>query len=155
MQIPLKVDYGVRALVDLAIHRQNAPLRASEIASRTMIPEAYLAQVLHALGKAGMVRAQRGPHGGHMLALDPGEIRLSEVMECLGATENLVYCLDDSAVCIHAPSCAQREVWQEVELAVYRILDSRTIGHLVDRSNEILRSRASGTEAVALGDRRN
>ena len=155
MQIPIKVDYGVRALVDLAIHRQNSPLRASEIAGRTMIPEAYLAQVLHALGKAGMVKAQRGPHGGHTLALEPEEIRLSEVMECLGATENLVYCLDDSAVCIHAPSCAQREVWQEVELAVYRILDSRTIGHLVDRSNEILRSRESGTQAVALGDRRN
>ncbi len=154
MQIPLKVDYGVRALVDLAIHRQAAPLRASEIASRTMIPEAYLAQVLHALGKAGMVKAQRGPHGGHMLALDPEEIRLSEVMECLGAAENLVYCLDDSAVCIHAPSCAQREVWQEVELAVYRILDSRTIGYLVDRSEEILRDRAAGTRAVVLAGRR-
>lgn len=145
----------MRALVDLAIHRQNAPLRTSEIAGRTMIPEAYLAQVLHALGKAGMVKAQRGPRGGHTLALDPEDIRLSEVMECLGTAENLVYCLDDNAVCIHAPSCAQREVWQEVELAVYRILDSRTIGHLVDRSNEILRNRAMGTQTVVLQDRRN
>lgn len=155
MQIPIKVDYGVRALVDLAIHRQNSPLRASEIAGRTMIPEAYLAQVLHALGKAGMVKAQRGPHGGHTLALDPEDIRLSEVMECLGSSENLVYCLDDTAVCIHAPSCAQREVWQEVEFAVYRILESRTIGHLVDRSHEILRNRASGTQTAVLHDRRN
>ncbi len=155
MQIPIKVDYGVRALVDLAIHRQNSPLRTSEIASRTMIPEAYLAQVLHALGKAGMVKAQRGPRGGHTLALEPEEIRLSEVMECLGASENLVFCLDDTAVCIHAPSCAQREVWQEVELAVYRILDSRTIGNLVDRSYEILRNRASGTQVALLQDRRN
>ena len=155
MQIPIKVDYGVRALVDLAMNRQNSPLRASEIAGRTMIPEAYLAQVLHALGKAGMVKAQRGPHGGHTLALDPEDIRLSEVMECLGSSENLVYCLDDTAVCIHAPSCAQREVWQEVELAVYRILESRTIGHLVDRSHEILRNRASGTQTATLHDRRN
>ena len=155
MQIPIKVDYGVRALVDLAIHRQSAPLRASEIAGRTMIPEAYLAQVLHALGKAGMVKAQRGPHGGHTLALDPEEIRLSEVMECLGSAENLVYCLDDNAVCIHAPSCAQREVWQEVELAVYQILDSRTIGSLVDRSREILKNRAMMTQPTVLQDRRN
>ena len=155
MQIPIKVDYGVRALVDLAIHRRSAPLRASEIAGRTMIPEAYLAQVLHALGKAGMVKAQRGPHGGHTLALDPEDIRLSEVMECLGSTENLVYCLEDNAVCIHAPSCAQREVWQEVELAVYQILDSRTIGNLVDRSQEILKNRASLTQPAVLQDRRN
>ena len=134
---------------------KNSPLRASEIAGRTMIPEAYLAQVLHALGKAGMVKAQRGPHGGHTLALDPEDIRLSEVMECLGSSENLVYCLDDTAVCIHAPSCAQREVWQEVEFAVYRILESRTIGHLVDRSHEILRNRASGTQTAVSHDRRN
>ena len=102
-----------------------------------------------------MVKAQRGPHGGHTLALDPEDIRLSEVMECLGSSENLVYCLDDTAVCIHAPSCAQREVWQEVEYAVYRILESRTIGHLVDRSHEILRNRASGTQTAVLHDRRN
>ena len=155
MQIPIKVDYGVRALVDLAIHRQNAPVRASEIASRTMIPEAYLAQVLHALGKAGLVKAQRGPRGGHALALDPEDIRLSEVIECLGVSENLVYCLDDTAICIHAPSCAQREVWREVEIAVYSILDSHTIGNLVDRSNEILRDRMSGTQTSLLTDRRN
>ena len=155
MQIPLKVDYGVRALVDLAMHRQNSPLRASEIASRTMIPEAYLAQVLHTLGKAGMVKAQRGPQGGHTLALDPHQIRLSEVMECLGTSENLVFCLDDTAVCIHAPSCAQREVWQEVELAVYRILDSRTIGNLVDRSREILRDRALAAQPVLSQESRN
>ena len=134
MHIPVKVDYGVRALVDLAMHRQNAPVRASDIAGRTMIPPPYLAQVLHALGKAGMVRSQRGPHGGHALAVEPNDISLSMVMDCLGPNDNLVACLEDLKACIHVPSCAQREVWQEVELTVYRILSTKTIGDLVDRS---------------------
>ena len=148
MHIPVKVDYGVRALVDLAIHHQSAPVRASEIAGRTMIPEPYLAQVLHALGRAGLVRSQRGRQGGHTLAMDPGDISLSCVMECLGPSDNLVACLDDMKACIHVPTCAQREVWQEVDLAVDRILKSRTIGDLVDRSYAILTGTTSSTQPV-------
>ena len=61
MHIPMKVDYGVRALVDLALHAGDGPVRAADIASRTVIPEAYLAQVLHALNKSGFVSSHRGP----------------------------------------------------------------------------------------------
>ena len=155
MQIPMKVDYGVRALVDLAMRECDSPVRASDIASRAMIPESYLAQVLHALGRAGIVKSQRGPQGGHSLALAPEDIRLSAVMTCLGSAENLVFCLDDSAACAHAPSCAQRELWNEVALAVYRILDSRTIAQLVDRSREITRARMVDQRPVELANIRN
>ncbi len=137
MHIPVKVDYGVRALVDLAMHRAAAPVRASEIAGRTMIPEPYLAQVLHTLGRAGLVRSQRGRLGGHSLAVEPDDIRLSIVMDCLGPNDNLVPCLEDMNACIHVPVCAQREVWHEVELAVDRVLSSRTIADLVARSYAI------------------
>lgn len=137
MHIPVKVDYGVRALVDLAIHRAAAPVRASEIAGRTMIPEPYLAQVLYALGRAGLVRSQRGRLGGHSLAVEPDDISLSYVMDCLGPNDNLVPCLQDMNACIHVPVCAQREVWHEVELAVDRVLSSRTIADLVARSHAI------------------
>ena len=61
MYIPIKVDYGVRALVDLALYGAGGPVRASEIAKRTVIPEQYLAQVLHTLNKNGFTGSHRGP----------------------------------------------------------------------------------------------
>ena len=131
MCIPMKVDYGVRALVDLALNGSDAPVRAGEIASRTVIPEQYLAQVLHALSKGGFTRSQRGPQGGHLLAMHPSEIRLSKVMTCLGGTEAPVACLADNTICIHSQACAQREVWRTVAEAVFNILDSTTIEDLV------------------------
>ena len=155
MHIPVKVDYGVRALVDLAMNRASEPVRASEIASRTMIPEPYLAQVLLSLGRAGMVRSQRGPQGGHALAVEPSEISLNTVMDCLGARETLVACLEDLKSCIHVPTCAQREVWQEVELAVYQILSSRTIGDLVDRSYVLTARRGTDPQPAAFRNSRN
>lgn len=142
MQIPMKVDYGVRALVDLAQYANEGPVRANEIARRTAIPEPYLAQVLHALGRNGMIRSQRGPQGGHVLDMDASEINLSMVMECLDNSVTLVGCLSDASTCVHSPACAQQEVWRTVEEAVRQILDSTSIGDLVKRTNVAGKNRA-------------
>lgn len=150
MHIPIKVDYGVRALVDLATHAEDEPVRASEIARRAAVPEPYLAQVLHTLNKRGLIRSLRGPQGGHALAMDASEIRLSTVMAGLGGTENLIGCLDDVSMCIHVPSCAQREVWRSVDEAVNKILDSTTIADLVERTRAIESTRRQGKRPVRL-----
>ena len=142
MQIPMKVDYGVRALVDLAQYANEGPVRANEIARRTAIPEPYLAQVLHALGRHGMIRSQRGPQGGHVLDMDASEINLSMVMECLDNSVTLVGCLSNASTCVHSPACAQQEVWRTVEEAVRQILDSTSIGDLVKRTNVAGKNRA-------------
>ena len=134
MHVPIKVDYGVRALVYLAINGKDAPIRASEIAASSAVPEPYLAQVLHTLNKNGIIQSQRGRLGGHSLAKSPSEIRLSRVMACLGGTETPVACLEDLQSCIHVPGCAQRDVWREVALAVFNILDSTTIEDLVKKT---------------------
>ncbi|MDA0769587.1 MAG: hypothetical protein BZY79_02415 [SAR202 cluster bacterium Casp-Chloro-G4] len=144
MNIPIKVDYGVRALVDIAMNGDGNPVRASVIAGRTSIPEPYLAQVLHGLSRNGIIKSVRGPLGGHLLAKPPSEIRLSKVMACLGGTETPVACLDDASSCIHVPACAQREVWRNVAETVFKILDSTTIEDLVNRT----RSNPARIEAV-------
>ncbi len=134
MYIPIKVDYGVRALVDLALNSTGAPVRASDIAVRTVIPEQYLAQVLHSLSKGGFTHSRRGPQGGHLLAMHPSDIRLSAVMKSLGGTEAPVACLDEDTACVHLQCCAQREVWRSVAESVFNILDSTTIEDLVNRT---------------------
>ena len=134
MYIPIKVDYGVRALVDLAQNGTEGPVRASEIARRTVIPEQYLAQVLHTLNKSGFTDSRRGPRGGHFLAMEPSDIRLSAVMMCLGGMDAPVACLADNSICIHSSCCAQQEVWRTVAEAVFNILNSTTIEDLVNNT---------------------
>ena len=46
MRIPMKVDYGIRALVELAQHRTDGHVPTAEIARRQEIPEPYLDQLL-------------------------------------------------------------------------------------------------------------
>ena len=57
MRIPMKVDYGVRALVELAMHFGEGQVQTSEIASKQGIPEAYLEQLMTTLNNFGLVRS--------------------------------------------------------------------------------------------------
>ncbi len=80
MKIPMKVDYGVRALVELALNYGDGYVQTGQIAARQGIPEAYLDQLLASLNRLGFISSRRGPQGGHALAIDPKEINLSMVM---------------------------------------------------------------------------
>ena len=135
MHVPIKVDYGVRALIDIAMYGEDGSfVRAADTSRRAVIPQPYLAQVLHTMKNFGLVSSTRGPGGGHSLAIPADQIRLSSVVDCLDSSENLVECLDNTGFCVHCPDCAQREVWRSVEDAVFGILDSITIDQLVERT---------------------
>lgn len=139
MHVPIQVDYGIRALVDLAERVDNGPVRANDIARRRSIPEPYLARVLHTLQKDELTKSQRGPQGGHSLSRDPSSITMSMVMESLGGSQTLINCLDDADQCDLTPSCMQREVWREVEEAISTVLSATTIADLVDRTRHLVR----------------
>ncbi|MEK7681549.1 MAG: Rrf2 family transcriptional regulator [Chloroflexota bacterium] len=134
MHIPIAVDYGVRALVDMAQHVDQGLARTSDIARRNAIPELYLEQLLHTLNRKGLTRSQRGPQGGHALAVNPTDITLSMVVAALGETPTLVPCMDNLDKCSLVPACAQRDVWRTVEQAIRNVLDTTTIEDLVTRT---------------------
>jgi Rrf2 family protein len=137
MRIPMKVDYGVRALVELALHYGEGPIQTSEIARRQGIPEPYLDQLLTILHKFGFIRSRRGPQGGHTLAKDPREISLGMVMATLEGSSAPMDCIAEPSECNLAASCAQREVWRTVEEAVQSVLSSTTIADLAYRQSHL------------------
>ena len=83
MRISCKVEYGIRALLDLALHSQSGPSLSRETANRQGIPETYLNQLLLQLRRGGLITSVRGPRGGHMLARTPDSITVLEIMEAL------------------------------------------------------------------------
>ena len=152
MHVPMQVDYGVRALVELATRREQGLVRASEIAQRQGIPESFLAHVLHSLQRHGLTVAQRGPQGGHGLAVEPGAITMGMVMRYLDGPQSLMSCLDDAGCCDRSPGCGQRSVWLDVEEAMWRVLDSTTIADLVERGAAASRT-TPPRKGVAIGVR--
>ena len=141
MRVPMKVDYGVRALVDLATHQAvngSATVATAVIAQRQQIPKQYLDRILLSLKKAGMIASSRGPRGGYRLSKDPHNVTVTMVMEALGdAPAAPVDCIAAPDCCSLSGACAQREVWRSVEAAIDDILNSVTIGSMATQQSQI------------------
>jgi len=76
-------EYGLLALLDLALHYGQGPVPTSDIAARQGAPEAYLDQIMALLRRAGLVVSMRGPQGGHALARPPAQITVAQVLVAL------------------------------------------------------------------------
>ncbi len=133
MKIPMRVDYGVRALVELALHYGDGPVQTAEIAAKQGIPVAYLDQLMASLNKFGFVVSRRGPRGGHMLAMPPRDINLSMVMSRLDANSSPLDCLVNPHDCMLSETCAQQEVWKSVEDAILDLLSNISLADLAER----------------------
>jgi Rrf2 family protein len=139
MKVPMKVDYGVRALVELALHYGEGPVQTAEIAYRQGIPEAYLDQLMTTLHKFGFITSRRGPQGGHRLAMDPNEIKLNMVMATLDGNSSPLDCLINPDDCVFSDSCAQQEVWKSVEEAIRNVLSSISLADLARRQRGLVK----------------
>jgi Rrf2 family protein len=133
MKVSMKGDYGVRALVELAHRYGEGPVQSATIASRQSIPEPYLDQLLTSLRRAGFIRSVRGPQGGHALIRDPQDLKLSEVIVALEGSLAPIACLDDPDGCRTTAKCSLKPVWQEVEAATIRVLESITVADIAER----------------------
>ena len=91
MLISQTVEYALRAMVVLA-DRPDEPQVAQVIAQRTCVPAGYLSKVLQQLGRAGLVKAQRGLGGGWTLARPPDEISILEVMNVVDPIQRITTC---------------------------------------------------------------
>lgn len=84
MRLSTRGEYGVLALVDLALFSGGRPLRAKQIADRQGIPKQYLDQLMMDLKKAGLVESVRGRQGGYQLARPANTITLWDAIATFG-----------------------------------------------------------------------
>ncbi len=139
MEMSSKVRYALLALLELASHHQQGDfLHIDQIAAADQIPDRYLAQLLMMLRRCGLVRSQRGAKGGYLLAREPCQITLLEVIACLEGTKNLA-ALDQTASPTPENSVLE-EVWQEASDSAIAVLQRYTLQDLCEKRDERQRS---------------
>ena len=85
------VEYALRTVVWLA-SQGGTPRTTHQIAEATKIPPGYLAKVLQSLGRARVVRAQRGLNGGFSLAVSPEELSTLDVINAIDPIKRITQC---------------------------------------------------------------
>lgn len=133
MLFPIKVDYGLRMLIDLAQQPVDSPATSSDIASRQAIPEAFVVQLFITLSRSGMVASRRGPKGGHVLAMPAAEISVAEVVQAFDRSIAPVGCLHSPEDCTLSSACSQRELWSEVEQILMDVLSKTSVADLAEK----------------------
>ena len=133
MLFPIKVDYGLRMLIDLAQQPVDSPATSSDIASRQAIPEAFVVQLFMTLTRSGMVASRRGPKGGHVLAMPAAEISVAEVVQAFDRSIAPVGCLHSPEDCTLSSACSQRELWSEVEQILMDVLSKTSVADLAEK----------------------
>ena len=127
--------YGVRMILDLALHADEGPVRLGDVAARQCIAVKYLEQIIIPLKRANYVSSVRGPKGGHMLAKPPEEITVGEIVELLEGGLQLTGCVRKPAVCDRSDKCVTRFIWKEATEAIRERLDAITFRELINRSD--------------------
>lgn len=135
LKFPLRVEYALRALMDLASRTAGTPVPARAIAERQRIPVRVLEHQLAALNKAGIVGAQRGAHGGYELARAPSDIRISDVIGIIEGPIAPMYCLDphEDENCSETHRCGLQHLWIRVENAMREVFETTTLTDLVEQ----------------------
>ncbi len=136
MKISTKSRYGLRAMLDLAIHYNDGPIFMREISKRQGITFKYLGQIFGILKSAGLIGSIRGKEGGYNLSRSPQKIKVSDIVFALEGQLNLVECIKDPAECERIGNCVTKDVWKDLQQAMFSVLDSITLQDLVKKKLE-------------------
>ena len=83
MKLTRRSEYALLALIHLARAKDEGYVAVSAIAEAQGLPAKFLEQLLMSLKRGGLVKSQKGPHGGYRLARPAGKISLAEVIRLL------------------------------------------------------------------------
>jgi Rrf2 family transcriptional regulator, cysteine metabolism repressor len=129
MQISVKGDYALHALIDLALQKPGEPVKIADIAERQKIPQKFLELILASLKQGGFVESRRGAEGGYMLARSADSLTLGDVLRFVEGprTGNRL----GKGRSRRRTEDPLSDVWERVDRAVSEILDKTTFADVL------------------------
>ncbi|HJQ70164.1 MAG TPA: Rrf2 family transcriptional regulator [Blastocatellia bacterium] len=137
MQVSTKGKYSVRAVLDIAQHSNGSPVPLGAISKREGISLLFLEQLFQQLRKGNVVKSVRGPHGGYVLAREPSEITIGEIVRLIEPPLYTSSCFSKGESvdnCHLADTCIGGAIWKQLAEHVDNFLDSITVADLSNKS---------------------
>jgi len=126
-------EYALRAIVFLASNDESA-MTAQQVADGTKVPARYMSKVLQSLGKAGVVNAQRGLHGGFTLARSADQITILDVINVIDPLQRIERC--PLGLTSHVKLCPLHRRIDEAVSYIEKVFDSTTIAELLAENSD-------------------
>ena len=126
MKVSAATELAIRGLTELAMRFGQGPITLDTICAGRDLPKQYLTKIFASLTRAGLIRPVRGKKGGYMLARDPEQVNLLEVVEAVQGPLWVNLCTHEPPQC-DQDDCPLRSVWREIQEHVREKLTSVTL----------------------------
>jgi Rrf2 family transcriptional regulator, cysteine metabolism repressor len=130
MNISVKGEYAIHAILDLAMQKPTVPVRIAAIAKRQRIPQKFLELILATLKQGGFVESRRGAEGGYLLARPARDITVGQVLRFIEGGKARAYSTRRKGDHPFA------EVWQRMDQAMSAVVDESNFADLARRWRE-------------------
>lgn len=139
MKLSTKGRYGLRAMIDLAIHAESHTVSLKSISERQGISENYLERIIALLKKADYVASTRGAQGGYALNRVADDISVGDILRALEGDLNPVDCTltNDDLECSAENFCVTKFVWKKISDSINEVVDGISLQDMVDEQMSI------------------
>ena len=136
MKISTKGRYSLRMLLYLAEHKHEGFISLKDISESQDISKKYLEQLVALLSRPDILRTNRGNKGGYMLAKDPSEYTVGQILRITERGLHPVACLEDEPnQCKRSGFCKTLPIWKGLQDVIDEYLDGITLQDILDNFN--------------------
>lgn len=129
MKLSTRGRYGLMAMYRLRENYGKGPMSIKAIAEMENLSELYLEQLFISLKKHNLVKSVRGAQGGYLLADDPSNIKIGDIINSLEGEMELSCCVKD-VDCVKNTECATKDILEKIQTKVEEVFDSMTLADM-------------------------
>jgi Rrf2 family protein len=130
MRISAKVDYAVRAALELAAAGGD-PIKGEAIADAQGIPLKFLENILGELKHTGIVASRRGAQGGYWLAKDADEVSLADIVRAVEGPLATVRGQGPESLTYKGEAEPLQKVWIALRANIREVMEDTSLADVV------------------------
>jgi len=135
MRVTTQGEYGLRCMINIGKNSKDGPVSIQKISDEEELPRTYVEQLLLKLRRNQLIKSVRGAKGGYLLARDPSEIDLKEIIKALEGKVFEIVCerrAKSKRKCKYNGRCSLNRVWKELDVSINRVLENIFLSNLIE-----------------------
>ncbi|HPY82356.1 MAG: Rrf2 family transcriptional regulator [Bacteroidales bacterium] len=130
MKLNTKTRYGLRTMLEIALHSGERGILQKDIATSQNLSVKYLDQIISELKSANLIRTISGKKSGYKLTREAKEICIYDIYLAFNPPLHLVNCLNEQE-CTLNNSCASQNFWCTLNAEIISKLQTKTLADIV------------------------
>ncbi len=124
----------MRAMVEIAQHKDGQGVFQKDIAENQKISIKYLDQIISSLKAAELIINLKGKKSGYILNREADQITMADIFNAFEGKMSIVECLNPSVFCEFETKCKTMIFWRNLNSLISSYFESITVQDLMDNN---------------------